>query len=66
MFNSFKSFHLSIKQAIMWHPDNQLKKRLNLCMLFQANKNILYKNQMRIGIGNLSMNNYIYLPRQQR
>ena len=32
----------------MWYPDNQLRKRLNLCMLLQANENILCKNQIRI------------------
>ena len=30
----------------MWYPDNQLRKKLNLCMLLQANKNIFSKNQM--------------------
>ena len=32
----------------MWYPDNQLRKKLNLCMILQANKNILCKNQIRI------------------
>ena len=32
----------------MWYPDNQLRKKLNLCMLLQANKNILCKNQIRM------------------
>ena len=32
----------------MWYPDNQLRKKLNLCKLLQANKNILCKNQIRI------------------
>ena len=32
----------------MWDPDNQYRKKLNLCMLLQANKNILFKNEMRI------------------
>ena len=32
----------------MWNPDNQLRKKLNLCMLLHANKNILCKNQIRI------------------
>ena len=32
----------------MWYPDNQLRKKLNLCMPLQANKNILCKNQIRI------------------
>ena len=27
MLNNFKSFHLCIKQAIMWYPDNQLRKK---------------------------------------
>ena len=31
----------------MWYHDNQLRKKLNLRMLLQANKNILYKNQIR-------------------
>ena len=29
----------------MWYPDNQHRKKFNLCMLLQANKN---KNQIRI------------------
>ena len=40
MLNSFKGFHLCIKYAIMWNSNNQLRKKLNLCMLLQANKNI--------------------------
>ena len=32
----------------MRYPDNQLRKKLNFCMLLQANKNILCKNQIRI------------------
>ena len=32
----------------MWYPDNQLWKKLSLCMLLLANKNILCKNQIRI------------------
>ena len=32
----------------MWYPDNQVKKKFNLCMLRQANKNILCKDQIRI------------------
>ena len=48
MLNSFKGFHLCIKQAIMWYRDNQLKKKLNLGMLLQADKNIFCKNQTRI------------------
>ena len=40
MLSSFKGFHLNIKQAIMWYPDNELRKKLNLCMLLQANKKI--------------------------
>ena len=59
MLNSFKGFHLCIKWPIMWYLDNQLRKKLNLCMLLQADKNILCKNQTRIQ--NLIMNNYIYL-----
>ena len=31
----------------MWYPDYQNKK-LNLCMLLEANKNVLCKNQIRI------------------
>ena len=31
----------------MWYPDNQLRKKLNLCMLLQANKNIICKDQIR-------------------
>ena len=38
MLNSFKGFHLRIKQAILWYSDNQLRKKLNLSMLLQANK----------------------------
>ena len=30
MLNSFKGFHLSMKQAVMWYPVNQLTKKLNL------------------------------------
>ena len=48
ILNSFKSFHLCIKWVIIWYPDNQLRTKLNLCMLLQANKNILCKNQIRI------------------
>ena len=32
----------------MRYPDNQLWKKLSLCMLLLANKNILCKNQIRI------------------
>ena len=32
----------------MWYPDNQLRKKLNFCMLLRANKNMLCKNQIRI------------------
>ena len=32
----------------MQYPDNQLRKKLNLRMPLQANKNILCKNQIRI------------------
>ena len=52
MLNSFKGFHLCIKQAIMWYPDNQHRKKLNFCMLLQTNKNILCKYE--IGIKNMS------------
>ena len=31
----------------MWYPDYQNKK-LNLCILLEANKNVLCKNQIRI------------------
>ena len=48
MLNRLKGFHLCIKYAIMWYPNNQLRKKLNLCMLLQANKRILSKNQIRI------------------
>ena len=48
MLKSFKDFHLCIKQAIIWSPDNQHRKKLNLCMLLQANKKILWENQIRI------------------
>ena len=43
MLNSFNDFYLCIKSAIMWYPDNELKKKFNLCMLLQANKNIFCK-----------------------
>ena len=47
----------------MWYPDNQLKKKLNLCMLLPANKNIFarIKKEYKICISNLTMKNYIYL-----
>ena len=48
MLNSFKGFHLCIKQAIMWYPDNKHRKKFNLCMLLQVTKNILWKNQIRV------------------
>ena len=48
MLNSFKGFHLCIKWDIIWYLDNQLRKKLDLCMLLQANKNILCKNQITI------------------
>ena len=32
----------------MWYTDNQFGKKLNLCTLLQASKNILCKNQIRI------------------
>ena len=47
MLNSFKGFHLFIKQAIMQYPDDQLRKKLNFYMPLQANKNILCKNQIK-------------------
>ena len=31
----------------MWYLDNQLRKKLNLFILLQVNKNLLCKNQMR-------------------
>ena len=34
VLNSFKGFHLSIKKAIMWYPDNQLFHPLQ-----ESNKN---------------------------
>ena len=43
VLNSFKGFHVCIKQAIMY-PDKQLRKKLNLCMLLQANKQESNKN----------------------
>ena len=66
MLNSFRGFHLCIKYAIMWYPDNQLKKKLNLCMyckqiktsLHKSNKNTKYALSMY-----LSMKNDIYLLR---
>ena len=51
MLNSFKGFHLCLKEAIIWYPYNQLRKKLNLSMLLEANKNILCKNQ--IGMQNM-------------
>ena len=48
MLHSFKGFHLCIKGTIMWYHDYQLRKKINLCMLLQSNKNILCKNQIRI------------------
>ena len=48
MLNSFKGFYLCTKWAIMWYPDNKLRKKLDLCMLLEANKKILCKNQIRI------------------
>ena len=48
MLNSFKGFYLCIKKAIMWYPDNQLRKKLNLCMyqirtyLQESKKNTKY------------------------
>ena len=67
MLISFKGFHLCIKWAIMWYLDNQLRKKLNLRMLLQAIKTSFarIKQEYKICINNLSMNNYIYLLRQQ-
>ena len=48
MLNSFKGLHLCIKYTIMWYPDNQLSKKLNLSMPLQANEYILCKNQISI------------------
>ena len=48
MPNSFKGFHLCIKWAIMWYPDIQRREKLNLCMLLQANKIALCKEQITI------------------
>ena len=48
MLNTFKRFHLCIKWAIMWYLDNQLRKKLNLCMLLQVHENIIWKDQKRI------------------
>ena len=38
----------------MWYPDDRLKKKLNLCMLLQANKNIFarIKKEYKIYISN--------------
>ena len=51
----------------MWYPDNQLRKKLNLRMLLQANKHPFarIKLEYKICINNLSMNDSIYLLRQQ-
>ena len=32
----------------MWYPGNQLSKKFNLCMLLQANKNMISKDQIKI------------------
>ena len=48
LLHGFKGFHLCIKWVMMWYTDNQLRKKLNLFMLLQANKNILCKNRIRI------------------
>ena len=32
----------------MCYPDKEIRKKLDLCMPLQANKNILCKNQIRI------------------
>ena len=62
MLSSCKAFYLwMIKWAIMWYRNNQLRQKLNLCiLLLQANKNILCKNQIRIQNMYLqSISNYI-------
>ena len=41
MFNSFK---FSFMHQISHYADNQLRKKLNLCMLVQANKQESNKN----------------------
>ena len=43
-------FACSICDDIMCYLDNQLWKKLNLCVLMEANENILCKNQIRIQI----------------
>ena len=48
MLNSFNYFHLCIKWAIVWYPDNQLREKLNLCILLQAKKSIISNDQIRI------------------
>ena len=54
----------------MWYPDNQLREKLNLCILLQANENIFARIKyvleivLEICIRNVSMKNYIYLLRQ--
>ena len=45
MLNSFKGFNY---WAIMWYPDDQIRNKLDLCMLLEANKNIVCKNQFKI------------------
>ena len=42
MLDSFKGFHLCITEAIMWYPDNQLRKKLY--MLLQTNKDLLQES----------------------
>ena len=37
-----------LNRAIMWYPDNQLRIKLNLCIVLKENKNILCKNQISI------------------
>ena len=48
MLNSCKGFLLCIKWTMIWYLENELRTKLNLCMLLQANKKILWKNQIRI------------------
>ena len=59
--NSFKGFHLCIKLVIMQYLDNQVRKKLNLSMLLQANKNILSTNQIRIQNIDTCLKNVIFI-----
>ena len=57
-----------LNRAIMWYPDNQLRIKLNLCIVLKENKNILCKNQIsikKICINSVSINSYICLLRQE-